>query len=154
MVVFEYENMESQAERFNLEITFSYIKYMLDSQKTESTENSQTYILLAKEYFRNAAKSLDKMLDKHNGNPLSLPPYFMEISSYLNENNIPTSFKDADTLKYRFNFILESLDKLEKNPGKFYGTEDSRIILGHFENLLTGLASKERALECLRTDDE
>jgi hypothetical protein len=121
MIPIEYEDNQLQeaSEKFKFEVSFNYIKDKINKKGIDRNENSVRYIEWAKEY-------LNDSLSKIN-------PYN----------------KDFDKNKYRMQFMLESLDNLDKYPKLFYEKrEDCNIFLADLEEILNELTPKIRVFDC------
>ena len=127
---------ENFLQNLKLNITFYNVKYLIENKKSDLGKNSKVYIEWAREYFQNATRSIDSMLDFESSGSYHITPHLLEIIKYFKENENPNSVQRAKNIRTKFNYIIKSLGNLKESPKEFYKGEDAPIMLDYFNNFV------------------
>ena len=133
---------EKSLDNLRLDLAFNNVIYLIENKNTNLSRSSKVYIGWAKQYFQNATKSIDSMLSLESSESYFITPHLLEIIKHFKENVNSDSIQKAKSIRTEFNYIIKSLDSLKENPEKFYTTENSQIILNHFNNFVEVVANQ------------
>ncbi len=133
---------EKSLDNLRLDLAFNNVIYLIENKNTNLSRSSKVYIGWAKQYFQNATKSIDSMLSLESSESYFITPHLLEIIKHFKENVNSDSIQKAKSIRTEFNYIIKSLDSLKENPEKFYNTENSQIILNHFNNFVEVVANQ------------
>ena len=127
---------EKILDNLRLNIAFRDVQHLIENKENNLSQSSEVYIGWAKEYFQNATKSIDSMLNFESSETYFITPHLLEIIRSFKENENSDSIQKAKEIRTKFNYIIKSLDSLKENPREFYNTKDSEVILNYFNNFI------------------
>ena len=108
------------------EVSFKDICYLIQN-KVELNNSSKAYIKEIEQFFRNASKSIDLILNPgEDGGYYCMSPLLKKIIETYQQSPFIVSQRNLSELKKEFDLISFNLSNLKKNPYKFYETIDSK----------------------------
>lgn len=122
------------AEKFELEIVFSHLNFLLSKKSLVLSDNSLYYLDKSISFFDKLIRSIDSLNFTSNTSPseinyYSFFPSLKEVVS--NAPNVPAILLkgDLDPIKQYFSNVIIEINKLKSNPKKFYESKKYRELL-------------------------
>jgi hypothetical protein len=127
-------------EKFEIEIVFNNINYLILNKSTKISANSYFYLEKSIFFFNSLIKSLDSLdsgpvTSDLRDNYYSFFPSLKEVVSSVPNTSVNISKVDIINMKKYFTEIINDINNLKTNPDRFYRSKKSAELMNFAEKM-------------------